>query len=778
MTREETNLSHNENDDWENVIGFAYEKPADGAMRFPLGGGSADRDGYERDDGFWVTGLKKEVKSWARYKYWGLERRVNGLLPDDPTNWPSYIPEANLPEMFSLQVRQSARIEWRTVGNESGRQRLAEELTKWGMKEGIHFKFFNTQNSLTCGEINFKRPSDYLKFLRMAGDYNIHDPKNSKGWRLHPYDAMYQYVHANCFVKPFIVEGLRTNMQRTVGLGQPQRYPNATIDICVNWEMMQDCAKVMENLNKYTLNDLREYHKDNFTRFQECRPLNPNMPSLDRVLTCRTEKAWLDLYERNDYTAQCHRRDVQTKNDWSRVMRDKEYGDEINKSSTRRADTAYTCLKVSQETKTMQLEIQKLRKKREELCEEQRRGAKSMTMTTSRQELDPFQSNQKPQAVQKKNTTQMVKVRYLGTGRRSKPFLEEEGKWDRNISQPTPSEKAQEAVQEKKTTQMTEVRYLGTRRRSKPCLEKEGKRDRNISQTTSSERQQEAIHTKSKDQMAKFHYLGTRSWMKQGLKEERKWDRNVSQSTLLEKPTTNTPTVTEEESTNGLSRQRKSVSLAPLTLQQETENCQVSSSRHDKMTQLQDDERWVRKSVEIEHLVKNEFDPVFNCHTLIQTTKFGHTRKLWWSCDGFSETIISCCDGKWKIVKTKPCLNRKQNCDEVSRTIFNKMKHLFTKSTTESISRTQKVLKRDKGEREKTSAERRQKIPLHRQSPKHFPSTCIPRLDSLDKNQLQSFSRQYQIKLSTPLLSLLRTYDARVPTDTIASARNVQNIFS
>ena len=323
--------------------GWSYCKPRDGALTFPLGATPADEDGYTRQDAFWTTGLKRDIRSWCRMQYYGVHRHLDGLDNTDENWLEGDIPEPVLPEVMSIHPRGSAKIEWRTVGNETGRQRLTNDLTKWGMKETEDYVFFDTDISVTCAQIQFKRPINYLLFLRMAGDYNILDPKNSKGWRLHPWDPLFQYVHSDAFVKPFIIEGLRAT-KKGPGNGQPsdRNRPHSTIDVMVNWELVQQQAEVLNKLNDYTLTTLKQYHEDNYQRYKRGEPLNPNIPSLRNVLKLENvDVEWLEMYRAKDYTAMKHRNDINIKNDLVTIPADPDYGNKANESSTERLDKSY-----------------------------------------------------------------------------------------------------------------------------------------------------------------------------------------------------------------------------------------------------------------------------------------------------------------------------------------------------------------------------------------------------------------------------------------------------
>ena len=179
--------------------------------KFPEGTGPGNTNSYSRHDAFSATGLKKEFKCWARHQFFGLDKYIQdtNLLSGDPAIWPRELPQAEVPEPLSIQHRQSARIEFKTIAGTPGRVKLSEELVKIGMKENSDFIYFDIESSSTCGCIQFSKSWYYKLFLRLAADHAVHDRTNRAGWRLHPFDAVFPYLHHDVFVKAFCLEGLR-----------------------------------------------------------------------------------------------------------------------------------------------------------------------------------------------------------------------------------------------------------------------------------------------------------------------------------------------------------------------------------------------------------------------------------------------------------------------------------------------------------------------------------------------------------------------------------------
>ena len=303
---------------------FAYTKPSEASFRFPEGTGPGNTDGYARQDAFSATGLKREVKCWARHQFFGLNKYIRDtkMLKGDANIWPRELPQAELPELFSLQHRQSARIEWRTVQGIPGRQKLIEDMTKIGIKEGTDFRFFDTELSTTCGSIQFRTPWQYKLFLRFAADHAVHDKTNQGGWRLHPFDAVYPYLHHDVFIKAFCIEGLR--MPRS---GPPVMKKNqTTIDIVTNWPMNEQISEALRYLNTYTKDTLQPFYAENHRRFENGEPLVAQLPELPKEFAVKSETRWAAQYRAKDYTAMVHRKNMAHTDDWTTINADRKFG--------------------------------------------------------------------------------------------------------------------------------------------------------------------------------------------------------------------------------------------------------------------------------------------------------------------------------------------------------------------------------------------------------------------------------------------------------------------
>ena len=311
--------------------GFAYGKPTDASFRFPQGSGPGHVHAYTRKDAFSATGLKREVKCWARYSYYGLNQHLeeSNILDGTPETWPSEIPQKDVPEILSLQHRQSVRLELRSVAGVPGVTKLREDLTKLGLFENKQYKLFDMELSPTCGNIQFSSPFFYKLFLRIAADYTIHDKTNKAGWKIHSFDGLFPYLNHEVFIKAFCIEGLR--LPRS---GPPVAKKNqSTFDITTNWVMMEEISDALEALNKYTTDTLLPYYKENFRRYQQGLELDAEIPCLSEKFSIRSQSNWLREYSQRDFTAHAYRKAVHFNQDWNTVPRDKIFGDKANTSA-------------------------------------------------------------------------------------------------------------------------------------------------------------------------------------------------------------------------------------------------------------------------------------------------------------------------------------------------------------------------------------------------------------------------------------------------------------
>ena len=320
---------------------FAYGRPNAGGFRYPIGTGPGKADDCITEEAFSAVGLKKEVKSWVRLNYFGIGDYLKESLSEDITQWPEKMPQKSVPEIFSVQEPQSARLEWRTVGNIPGRQKLTEELIKVGMKEGQDFRFYGTEMSPTCGNIQFMCPFYYKFFLRLAADFAIHDKTNQAGWKLHPFDGLYNYINHDVFIKPFCIEGLRLPRN-----GPPvQKRNQTTIDCTVNWQMMEQTSEALSQLNDYTLNKLAPHFRENYERFSNKQALKTNLPKFNPGFKVDGHLRWLNEYARKDFTASVYRNQAKSRDEWKSTTTNKRFGQVANRNSREILDLNYDLIK-------------------------------------------------------------------------------------------------------------------------------------------------------------------------------------------------------------------------------------------------------------------------------------------------------------------------------------------------------------------------------------------------------------------------------------------------
>ena len=148
----------------------------------------------------------------------------------------------------------------------------------------------------------------------MAGDCHLLDNFNSKGWRLHPYDATFQYIHHDVFVKGFCVEGMRSTKRRH-GYGDPYSLQRneSTIDVAVNMAVLEQIPAAMDRLNRYTVNEMVEFHKSNYERFKRGDKCVQRLPCLKNTLYVDAHDSWLEFHEKHDFTQRARIVQLQSK---------------------------------------------------------------------------------------------------------------------------------------------------------------------------------------------------------------------------------------------------------------------------------------------------------------------------------------------------------------------------------------------------------------------------------------------------------------------------------
>ena len=132
LSRRGSFSSHEPNDS-ERYSSFRYGTNDRNGNRLPRGPISYVEEDYEIHDHFWTTGVKKRHRNWSRYHFYGVPQYYSSHCSTDPLEWPPYISETVCPEVLSLQSRQTARIEWKRVGQKLGKDKLKEELIRRGL---------------------------------------------------------------------------------------------------------------------------------------------------------------------------------------------------------------------------------------------------------------------------------------------------------------------------------------------------------------------------------------------------------------------------------------------------------------------------------------------------------------------------------------------------------------------------------------------------------------------------------------------------------------------
>ena len=314
---------------------FAYSSHDTNGRRLPPGLSTTDVNDFSTQEHFWTTGVRRNNRNWSRYLFYDIPEYLaeHSTLP--PEDWPLQITETPTPEVLSIQPRQTARIEWKRVGQKSGKEKLIEDLLKRGLDESDFILIDDM--SETCGSIQFKRPF-HFKLLRMAGDCHLLDKFNSTGWRLHPYDGLFNYLHHDVFVKGFCVQGSRSKKRR-------QDYGSSTTDVAVNWAILEQIPSAITRLNRYTVKNMADFHKDNYQRFQSGLKCNQKLPCLKKTLYIDIDRGWIDFYDRHDLTRKAHIGQIRSKYEDDRIEYRQGYGEKCDFSSTYKLDEIYSLVR-------------------------------------------------------------------------------------------------------------------------------------------------------------------------------------------------------------------------------------------------------------------------------------------------------------------------------------------------------------------------------------------------------------------------------------------------
>ena len=176
----------------------------------------------------------------------------------------------------------------------------------------------------------------------MAGDADLLEKFNFNGWRLHPYDGMYPYIHSDVFVKGFCVESVRSAKRRH-GYGDPYHSDinHSTIDVAVNWPALQQIPAAIHRLNEYTANELLRFYQTNFSRSQQGMKCISKRPCLKKILYADFDRTWISFYQQKDYAVRAYMLQRNAQYELDKVEMRHGYGQKCDETSTSQLEKVY-----------------------------------------------------------------------------------------------------------------------------------------------------------------------------------------------------------------------------------------------------------------------------------------------------------------------------------------------------------------------------------------------------------------------------------------------------